>query len=320
MDEAGRALLDVALKDVEDAAERVRGVAYPTPVVPAGRDEERVFLKLECLQRLGSFKVRGAWNRMSRASEEERRRGFVTVSAGNHGQAVAWCARRLAAPCTVWTPEGASRAKVESMERMGATVRSLPHEEIMEAMATTSFPRAEGATYVHPFGDPRVVAGAGTVGLEVARDVAEVATVLVPVGGGGLSTGVALAVKSLRPRARVLGVQAAGSAPLPLSFEQDRPSRVRDPSTFADGMKASRVFDYMWPVLRARLDGALRVSDAQLEDAIRFLRSEAHVVAEGAGAAGLAAARAHPELPAPVVAIVSGGNIDASLYARIVTA
>lgn len=311
-------LTDVDLNKIEDAARQIAGVAWRTPLLPASRDDDgRLYVKLEALQRTGSFKMRGAWNRMSRATPDERARGFVTVSAGNHGQAVGWSARRLGAPCTVWVPEGAVARKVESMRAMGATVQRLPHEEIMDAMRTTSFARAEGATYIHPFGDPLVMAGAGTVGLEIARDLPSVRTVLVPVGGGGLSCGIATAVKALAPRAKVYGVQAEGADPLPRSFEAGAPVSSGPPNTFADGMAATRVFEYMWPVLRARLDGALRVSDEELRAAVVHLAKESHVVAEGAGAAGLAAARRDADrFEPPIVCVVSGGNIDPALLGR----
>ena len=286
------ALEAVGLKDIEEAARRIDGVAWRTPLLPASRDDdEKLYLKLETLQRTGSFKFRGAWNRMSRATDEEKKRGFVALSAGNHGQAVAWSARKLGAPCTVWTPEGAVQRKVDAMRAMGAVVRSMPHADIMAAMSTTEFPRAEGATYIHPFGDPLVLAGAGTIGLEIARELPSVKTVLAPAGGGGLAAGVAIAVKALVPGAKVYAVQAEGAAPLPASWEAGKPVATGPPKTFADGMAASRVFDYMWPVLRARLDGALAVSDDDLQRAIVHLAKESHVVAEGAGAAGLAAAR-----------------------------
>jgi threonine dehydratase len=314
--------LDVGLADIRDAAQRIRGVAWRTPLLPASRDDDgRLLLKLECLQRLGSFKIRGAWNRMSRSTEEERKRGFVTVSAGNHGQAVAWSARRLGAPCTVWVPEGAVQRKVESMRAMGAEVRSLPHEAIMDSMKGTGFAHSPGMTYVHPFGDPRVLAGQGTVGVEVVEDLRDVRTVLCPVGGGGLSVGVATAVKALQSRAKVYGVQAAGAGPLPRSFASGQPEDVGAPRTFADGMAATRVFAYMWPLLRARLDGAFSVSDEELQRAVVHLAREAHVVAEGAGAAALAAAWKHrAQLEEPVVCVASGGNLDPALLARFLQA
>ncbi|MCA1814682.1 MAG: pyridoxal-phosphate dependent enzyme [Halobacteriales archaeon] len=308
--------LDVTLAGIEDAARAVHGTAWRTPLLPAGRDEEQLFLKLECLQRLGSFKIRGAWNRMRTANAEERERGFVTVSAGNHGQAVAWSARKLGAPCRVFVPEGAVQRKVDAMRGLGAEVRSLPHQAIMDSMNGTDFPHADGMTFIHPFGDRLVLAGAGTVGLEVAQDLPAARTVLVPVGGGGLSVGIATAVKALCPGARVYGVQAEGAGPLPRSFASGKPEDVGPPHTFADGMAATRVFAYMWPLLRARLDGAFAVSEEELQRAVVHLAKECHVVAEGAGAAGLAAALAHRELPGPVVAIVSGGNLDPALLAK----
>jgi len=184
-------------------------------------------------------------------------------------------------------------------------------------MRTTEFPQDPDKTYIHPFGHPHVVAGAGTAGLEIVQDAPEVRTVLVPVGGGGLSSGIATAVKALVPEAKVFGVQAEGADPLPRSFESGRAEDSGAPRTFADGMAATRVFEYMWPVLRQRLDGAMRVSDAELQQAVVHLAKECHVVAEGAGAAALAAAWKHRgSLEEPVVAVVSGGNVDPALLAR----
>lgn len=311
-------LLAVGLKDVENAAETIEGVAWRTPLLPASRHEEGISLKLEALQRTGAFKLRGAWNRMRQATEAERQAGFVTVSAGNHGQAVAWCARHLGAPCTVWVPEDAVQDKIDKMEALGASIRRLPHDEIMDAMQTTSFPHAGEATYVHPFGDPAIVAGQGTVGLEIVEDLPEVATILVPVGGGGLSSGVATAAKALQPDVQVYGVQSSTSPALARSFERGQAEITGPPDTFADGMATDRVFSYMWPVLKERLEGALTVTDDELEAAIRHLATETHVVAEGAGAAGLAAAqRYRDELDEPIVAVVSGGNLDPGKLASI---
>ncbi|HUR70212.1 MAG TPA: pyridoxal-phosphate dependent enzyme [Candidatus Thermoplasmatota archaeon] len=332
-----RSLADVGLKEIEDAARQIDGVAWRTPLLPASRDsdapagassplagargEREIFLKLETLQRTGSFKFRGAWNRMSRASGEEERRGFVTVSAGNHGQAVAWSARKLGAPCTVWVPEGAVARKVDAMRAMGATVKMRPHEEIMDAMMTQDLPWADGATFIHPFGDPYVMAGAGTVGLEIARERHDIRTVLVPVGGGGLVCGVATAVKALLPGVKVYGIQAEGAGPLPVAWNEGKPVNSGAPKTIADGIAATRVFDYMWPILRARLDGALSVSDEEIQRALVHLAKESHVVAEGAGAAALAAAwRYKDRFEAPIACVVSGGNIDPALLSRSLAA
>lgn len=309
--------LAVSPSDIEEARERIRGVAWRTPLVPASRDDEGIGLKMECLQRTGSFKVRGAWNRMSRSSEAERRRGFVTVSAGNHGQAVAWCARRLGASCTVWVPDTAVARKVDAIRAMGAEIRTMPHEEIMQSMVDDRFQK-DPQTFIHPFGDRHVMAGQGTIGLEVLDDLPDTASILVPVGGGGLSVGIATAAKARNPAVKVFGVQAEAAAPLAKSWAAGRPERTPTPQTIADGIGASVVFDYMFPLLRERLDGVLTVSEEALRQAVRQLCVESHVVAEAAGASGLAAALAHRgQFPEPVVCVVSGGNIAPSLLSEI---
>lgn len=311
-------LLAVGVKDVEAAAEVVADVAHRTPLLPVSRHDEGLQLKLEALQRTGSFKIRGAWNNTRATDEAQREAGFVTVSAGNHGQAVAWCARELGAPCTVWVPEDAAEGKIQQMRDLGADIERLPHEEIMETMVTRSFPRAGDQTYVHPFGDPRTVAGQGTVGLEIAEDLPEVGTVLVPVGGGGLSSGVGTAVKARAPDAEVYGVQVEGSAPLVESFTSGEAEVTGAPDTVADGVATDRVFPYMWPLLSDRLDGALAATEEGLRQAMADLATERHVVAEGAGAVAVAAAREHrEELAEPIVAVVSGGNVDAELLREV---
>jgi threonine dehydratase len=309
----------VAPADIRAAQEALRGVAWRTPLVPAGRHEDgQVHLKLECLQRTGSFKLRGAWNRMSRCTPAERAKGFVTVSAGNHGQAVAWSAKRLGAPCTVWVPDTAVQRKVDAIKALGATVRTMPHEQIMASMTGDHFAKGP-ETFIHPFGDPHVVAGQATIGLEILEDLPEVASVLVPVGGGGLALGIALAIKSQKRRVKVFGVQAANAAPLARSWQTQKAEQVPTPKTIADGIAASRVFDYMLPHLLRSLDGVFTVTEDELRAAVRHLASESHVVAEPAGAAGLAAARQQAvALPKPIVCIVSGGNIAPELLRDIV--
>ncbi|MHB8586177.1 MAG: threonine ammonia-lyase [Thermoplasmatota archaeon] len=311
---AAEALLSLTLKDVEEAERAIRGIAWSTPLLPVSRDDDGIQLKLECLQRLGSFKIRGIWNRARAATPAQRPRGFVTLSAGNAGQAVAWSAQRLQAPCLVYVPTGAVARKVSSMRAMGAEVREMPHEAMMEGLLNPDLPSEPDRFYVHPFGQPEVVAGQGTIGLEVVRALPEVGTILTAVGGGGLVGGIALAAKTLRPKVKVFGVQAEGAAPLPLAFETGQPTTLGPPKTFADGMAATRVFPYMWPFLQRYLDGAVRVSETELENAVAHLARECHVVVEGAGAAALAAAwKLRGTVPEPIVAIVSGGNIDPAL-------
>lgn len=314
----GSELLEVGLGEVQAAQARITGIAWRTPTLPMSRNDDEVQVKLECLQRTGSFKIRGAWNRMTQTSGEERKAGFVTVSAGNHGQAVAWAARRLGAPCTVWVPEDAVERKVEAMQALGATIKRLPHDQIMQTMVTQGFPRVENQTYIHPFGHPDTIAGQGTVALEILEDTPDVKTILVPVGGGGLSAGIATAVKAKAPQVTVLGVQSAGAPALPKSLEHDRPEITGKPDTIADGVATDRVFPYMWPILRERLDGALVATDDQIKQAMRHMAHEMHVIAEGAGAVALAVALAHrDQLEAPIVAVSSGGNVDPALLREL---
>lgn len=310
--------LRISTEEIAEARRALRGVAWRTPLLPASRDEEHVFLKLECLQRTGSFKIRGAWNRMSRVDSPGLRRGFVTTSAGNHGQAVAWCARKLGARCVVHVPDNAVQRKVDSILSMGAEVVKKPHEEIMESMTDDRLQKLS-MTYIHPFGDRQVMAGQGTVGLEVLEDMPDVRSVVVPVGGGGLINGIAFALKGRKPTISIYGVQAEGAAPLPKSLASGRAEDMGHPRTIADGIAATRVFDYMLPLFRENVDGVLTVSDEEIRYSMRHLASECHVVAEPAGAASLAAVRKYRErLQGPVVAVVSGGNCDPSLLSDAV--
>jgi threonine dehydratase len=308
----------VTLAQVEDAAARIRGSVYRTPLLPSSRfDTGSILLKLEALQPTGSFKVRGAWNRMSRSDEAERKKGFVTVSAGNHGQAVAWSAKRLGAPCTVYVPTDAVQRKVDSMESMGAKIVRRPHQEIMEAMTDDRMARL-GMAFVHPFGDPLVVAGQGTVGLEIVEDLPEVKSIVVPIGGGGLASGVAQAVRAKSRGVKVYGVQAEGAAPVPKSLASGRAEDVGAPHTIADGIGATKAYDYMLPLLKEHLEAAFTVSDDDIRGAMKRILMESHVAPEPAGAASLACALKYAErIPKPAVCIVSGGNADPALLASL---
>ncbi len=310
--------LHVGLTEIEDAVQRIRGVAWRTPLVPASRDEDgKLYLKLECLQRTGSFKVRGAWNRMSRANPAELRNGFVTVSAGNHGQAVAWCSKRLGAPCTVYVPEHAVERKISSMLSMGAKILRRPHQEIMESMTDDRMERL-GMTYIHPFADRDVIAGQGTVGIEILEDLPEARTLIVPVGGGGLINGIAFAMKAKQARVQIFGVQADGAAPLPRSLKTGKAENVGPPKTIADGVAATMVFDYMLPLFKDNLAGAFTVTDDEIRTAMKQIMKESHAVVEPAGATSLAAALKHrSELTEPIVCVISGGNGDSALLSEL---
>jgi threonine dehydratase len=311
--------LKPTLDEIEEASRRIEGIAWRTPLLPANRHEADILVKLECLQRNGSFKIRGAWNRMSRTTVEERKRGFVTVSAGNHGQAVAWCAKHLGSKCTVWVPEDAVERKVKAMEAMGATIKRMPEVEIMNSMTDDRWERTQ-QTYIHPFGDRYVIAGQGTIGLEIIHDFPDVKTVIVPIGGGGLISGIGTAIKAMKPEVKVYGVQAESAAPILPSFKSGKPERIKTGKTFADGIATDRVFDYMWPIMQDVMDEPLVVGEDEMRDAVRHLANEVHVVAEGGGAAALAAAWKYASrLETPIICIVSGGNIDNALFGSIIS-
>ena len=310
--------IEVTARDVESALPVAREVALRTPVASFVDPEKgEVLLKLENLQRLGSFKIRGTWNRMSRLSDAERRGGVATVSSGNHGLAVAWAARRLGIPCLVCLPEGAAARKVDAVRAEGADLRPMPRAELVrthEEELWRSWPR----TFIHPFAHPLTIAGQGTAGWELADDAPDVRTVLVPVGGGGLASGIAVAVKARIPRAKVFGVQAEGAATLPTALRTGREYRIEEPRTIADGIRVGIMLPAMVDFLRRHLDGCLLVSDADIRTAMVRLALEAKVIAEPAGAAAFASwARYRASLDPPVAAIVSGGNADPGLLAAI---
>ncbi|HKZ24037.1 MAG TPA: threonine/serine dehydratase [Thermoplasmata archaeon] len=308
----------VATANIEAALDEVREVVVRTPTIrfDSGAGHE-VALKLENLQRLGAFKIRGAWNRMSHLTPEERHRGVTTVSSGNHGLAVAWSARRLGLPCLVRVPEGASGRKVEAIRGTGAELSYLSREHLVRAHWEEGW-RAWPETYIPPFADPAIIAGQGTVGWELAEDAPDVRSVLVPVGGGGLVSGIAIAVKHLLPKARVFGVQAEGAAPLPAVLKTNQASRVDRPRTIADGIQIGLILPTMVDILVRSLDGCLVVSDDDIRLAMRRLALEARIVAEPAGAAAFAACQRYGgTLEGPVAVVISGGNVTPEALAGV---
>jgi threonine dehydratase len=311
--------IEVRPKDIERALDSVREVAVRTPLQPLRGDREAgVFVKLESLQRLGAFKIRGAWNRMSQLSDGDRHRGVATISSGNHGLAVSWSAKRLGLPCVVHVPQGAAGQKVEAIRAQGAEVRELGREDLMRSHVDELW-KTWPQTFIHPFAHAQIIAGQGTVGWEIAEDLPEVRTVLVPVGGGGLSSGIAIAVKSRVPKVKVFGVQAEGAATLPTVIETRGPFRLEAPTTIADGIRIGIILPGMADLLLRHLDGCLVVSDEDIRKGMRRLALDAKVVAEPAGAAAFAAwSRYHDQLEPPVVAVVSGGNVDPGLLAEVV--
>ncbi len=306
------------------AAETLRGVAIETPTLhsePFSRElGAPVHLKLECLQQTGSFKIRGAFVKLTSLTEEERGRGVICSSAGNHGQGVALSARRLGVKATVVMPEDAAYTKARAIRGHGAEVIRVGASYDDAYRYARALCDERGLTFVHPFDDPAIVAGQGTIGLEIVRAVPEVGTIVCPIGGGGLISGIALAAKAVRPQVQVVGVVAAAARATLLAFESGE--RVDAPvgATIADGIRVKRPGEITFPIIRAAVDRVVDVTEDELGDAIYGLLDAHRIAAEGAGAAALAAvlSRKAGGLAAPVVAVVSGGNIDLNLLTHVI--
>jgi threonine dehydratase len=301
----------IPLAAIERARDVIAGRALRTPLVRLETDGDlELYLKLECLQPIGSFKLRGALNAMAHADLSG---GVVTASAGNMAQGVAWGAREAGVPCTVIVPDTAPQTKLDAIARLGARTIAVPFERWWQAMDDHAFPGVD-ALFVHPFDDDDVIAGNGTIGLELLEDLPDVDAVLLPFGGGGLAAGVASALRQTRPEARLYAAEVDTGAPLAASLAAGRPTTVEYTPSFVDGISGPSVGGRMFELARELLDGARVVTIEETAAAVRLLAQRARVVAEGAGAAAVAAAHG---LSGKVVAVVSGGNIDPQTLARI---
>jgi threonine dehydratase len=308
-----------SLDEIRAARERISPWVLRTPLMRLNADDApaEIYLKPENLQPIGSFKIRGAGNAMALADPARLGKGVYTASAGNMAQGVAWHARRLGVPCTVVVPETAPEAKLSAIRRLGADYISVPFDRWWQVMADNGYEPLAGRLFVHPFASPDVMAGNGTIGLEILEELPEVDAVIVPYGGGGLSTGIASAVKSVRPEARVFGAEVEGAAPLAASLAAGAPRAVDHVRSFVDGIGGKTVFEPLFPVVRTLLDGSLTATVEAVAEALRVLALRNRLVAEGAGAASVAAALSGGGGSGKVVAVVSGGNIDASKLAAI---
>ncbi len=298
----------IALDEIRAARERIADAVLRTPVVSF---DERIRLKLECLQPIGSFKLRGALNAVRSGPRED----LVTASAGNMAQGVAWAARETGVRARIVAPDTAPRAKLDAVERLGGEVLLVPHEVWWQTMVDRGHPDVEGR-FIHPVEDELVMAGNGTIGLELVEDVAELDTVVVPWGGGGLTVGIASAVKALLPGVRVVTAEPETAAPLAAAFRAGEPVEIDYGPSFVDGAGGRALLPTMWERAREAVDEAVAVPIGEVEEAVRLLASRAQVVAEGAGALALAAALRRTD---NCVCIVSGGNIDPAVLARILT-
>ena len=316
----GNLLPVISIADIQEARRVIANSAIRTPLVRLNIPDApaEIYLKLENLQPIGSFKLRGAANAIARLTPAELERGVVTASAGNMAQGVAWRARELGVPCTVIAPATAPQAKIDAIERLGGRVIKVSFDEWWTAFEQRSHPGVEG-TFIHAFDDPHVMAGNGTIALEILEDLADVDAVVIPWGGGGLTCGVASALRQLRPSCKVFTAEVATAAPLAASLAAGVPTEVAYQPSWVDGIGAKGVFPQMFERARTLIDDALVADLASVADALRLLVTRNRVVAEGAGACPVACALSGKAGTGKIVCIVSGGNIDAAKLARLLT-
>ncbi len=316
------AVRPIALAEIRDARARIADTVVRTPLVrlELGPGYPDIRLKLENLQPINAYKLRGAANAVAMLPESERRRGVWTISAGNAGQGVAYAARKAGVPCTVVAIETAPASKLERMRALGATLVTVSYTMAWKALEERSYPGVDG-TFVHPFDDHNFIAGHATIGLEILEDAPDTAAVIAGIGGGGLIVGVGSAIKALRPEIRIWGAEPETAAPAALSFAMGSPQVFKDwTPSFVDGAGGQSLFPRMWERMRPLVDGSIVVSLDQTRRAMRLMAEKARVIAEGAGALPLAAALTGKAGQGPIVAIVSGGNIDLKKFAELIGA
>lgn len=314
------AVRPIALADIQEARKRIAGTVLRTPLVrlDLGPGYPDIRLKLENLQPTNAYKLRGAVNAVKHLSEADRKRGVWTISAGNAGQGVAYAARQAGVPCTVIAIETAPVAKLERMRALGARLITVPYDVAWRVLEDRAYAGVEG-TFVHPFDDHDFIAGHATMGLEILEDAPDTTAVITGIGGGGLIVGVASAVKALNPAIKVWGAEPETAAPMALSLAKGSPQAFKEwQASFVDGAGGKSVFPRMWERMRPVLDGSIVVSLAQTKQAMRLLAEKSRVVAEGAGALSVAAALTGKAGPGPIVAVISGGNVDLETFSEII--
>ncbi len=320
MHDALPAIRPIELSEIKEAQTRIAETVIRTPLVrlELGRDFPDIRLKLENLQPINAYKLRGAVNAVAMLSEAERKRGVWTISAGNAGQGVAYAARKAGVPCSVVVIETAPVAKIERMRALGAKLIPVPHEVAWKALDEHSFPGIEG-TLVHPFDDHNFIAGHATMSLEILEDAPDTAVVIAGIGGGGLIAGVGSAIKALRPEIKIWGAEPETAAPAALSFAAGSPQVFENwTPSFVDGAGGRSVFPRMWERMKPVVDGSIVVSLEDTRKAMRLMAEKARIISEGAGALPLAAALTGKAGPGPIVCIVSGGNLDLKKFCELI--
>src|SRR5256886_6935040 len=311
----------IQLSEIQEARKRSAKTIVRTPLIrlELGPEFPDIRLKLENLQPINAYKLRGAANAVAMLSEDKRKRGVWTISAGNAGQGVAYAAREAGVPCAVVVVETAPKSKLERMKALGAKLIPVPYEVAWQALEERSFPGADG-TFIHPFDDDNFIAGHGTMGLEILEQAPETAAVIASIGGGGLITGIGSAIKALRPNAKVFGVEPETAAPAALSFEKGSPQVFENwKASFVDGAGGQSMFPRMWGRMKPVVDDYLVVTLDETKNAMRLLAEKARTISGGAGALPVAAALTGKAGKGPIVAIVSGGNIDLDKFCELVS-
>jgi threonine dehydratase len=308
----------IELPAIEAARGRIAGAAIRTPMVRLHVENApaEIYLKLENLQPINSFKIRGATNAIMLAPAAERAKGLVTASAGNMAQGVAWAARELGVPATIAVPEHAPEAKLAAIERLGGRVLKLPYDDWWNTIITSHIDGVDGL-FVHPVQDPGVMAGNGTIGLEILEDLPDPDAVVIPYGGGGLTAGIASAIRALRPATKIFTAEPETGAALAAAVAAGHPADVDYRASFVDGAGSRRVLDSMWPLVAPLVDRALAIPVGEAAAAVRTLAERARVIAEGAGALAPAAALAGRAGTGKVVCVISGGNINLTKLSEI---
>jgi threonine dehydratase len=310
----------IDLAAIREARQRIEKTIVRTPLVrlELGAGSPDVRLKLENLQPINAYKLRGAANAVALLSESERKHGVWTISAGNAGQGVAYAARQAGVPCAVVVIETAPESKMERMRALGAKLIPVPYDVAWKALEERSFPGAEG-TFVHPFDDHNFIAGHGTMGLEILEDAPDTAAVIASIGGGGLITGVGSAIKALKPEIKVFGVEPETAAPAALSFKMGSPQVFKDwKASFVDGAGGQSMFPRMWERMKPLVDDYIVVTLKETKEAMRLMAEKMRIISECAGALPVAAALTGKAGKGPVVAIVSGGNIDLDKFCELI--
>ena len=316
------AVRPIELAEIREARTRIANAIVRTPLVrlELGPDYPDIRLKLENLQPINAYKLRGAANAVAMLPESERKRGVWTISAGNAGQGVAYAARRAGVPCTVVVIETAPESKIERMRALGAKLIPVPYDVAWKALEERSYPGA-GGTFVHPFDDHNFITGHGTMGLEILEDAPDTKAVIASIGGGGLITGVGSAIKALKPEIKVWGVEPETAAPAALSFEKGSPQVFKNwKASFVDGAGGQSMFPRMWERMKPVVDDYIVVTLDETKKAMRLMAEKARVISEGAGALPVAAALTGKAGKGPIVAIVSGGNIDMKKFCELIGA